>query len=125
MTKITDPMNAEAAAQKLLQGRMDYVRQAIDARQALDAAQDALREAERADTSAYQAAVKNGGWSEDELKKIGLTKPEKLKRVQQKRQAKPEPATGEGQDKQAPVQDATTNENSQDTGQTEYLQADA
>lgn len=88
MVKITDTMNAEAAAEKLLQGRMDYVRRAIDARQALEVARDALRQAERADTAAYQAAVKNGGWSEDELKKIGLNQPEKVKRVQRRSREK-------------------------------------
>lgn len=88
MVKITDTMDAEAAAEKLLQGRMDYVRQAIDARQALETARAALRDAERADTAAYQAAVKNGGWSEDELKKIGLSQPEKIKRVQRKSREK-------------------------------------
>jgi len=87
MAKFNDPQEAEAAAQKLLQGRMDYVRRAIDARNALEEAQEQLKAAERADTAAYQAAVKNGGWGEDELKKIGLTQPTKVKRVQQRKRS--------------------------------------
>ncbi|WP_313362435.1 hypothetical protein [Kocuria sp.] len=87
MAKFNDPQEAEAAAQKLLQGRMDYVRRAIDARNALEEAQEQLKAAERTDTAAYQAAVKNGGWGEDELKKIGLTQPTKVKLVQQRKRS--------------------------------------
>ena len=116
MAKITDTMNAEAAAEKLLQGRMDYVRRAIDARQALAAAQDALREAERADTAAYQAAVKNGGWSADELKKIGLNQPEKTKRVQRKTREKSQPARETTQHESASKSDEVSQPEHTDAG---------
>jgi hypothetical protein len=87
MAKLTDPHQAEEAAQRLLNDRMDYVRRAITARGALDEAREALKEAERNDVQAFQAAVNNGGWTADELKKIGLTAPEKVQRVQRRRKA--------------------------------------
>ncbi|MCJ8505544.1 hypothetical protein MRU69_11860 [Kocuria flava] len=85
MAKLTDPQQAEEAAQRLLNDRMDYVRRAITARGALDEAREALKEAERNDVQAFQAAVNNGGWTPDELKKIGLAAPEKVQRVQRRR----------------------------------------
>lgn len=84
MAKLTDPQQAEEAAQRLLNDRMDYVRRAITARGALDKAREALKEAERNDVQAFQAAVNNGGWTADELRKIGLTAPEKVQRVQRR-----------------------------------------
>lgn len=87
MAKLTDPQQAEEAAQRLLKDRMDYVRAAITARGALDDARDALKEAEKDNTAAFQAAVTTGGWTAEELRKIGLTAPEKIKRVQRRRQA--------------------------------------
>jgi hypothetical protein len=87
MAKLTDPQQAEETARQLLNDRMDYVRRAIAARGALDEAREALREAERNDERAFQSAVTNGGWSEDELKKIGLTAPEKIRRVQRRTKA--------------------------------------
>ena len=85
MAKLTDPQQAEEAAQRLLNDRMDYVRAAITARGALDEAREALKEAEKNDVQAFQAAVNNGGWTADELKKIGLAAPEKMQRVQRRR----------------------------------------
>jgi hypothetical protein len=76
---------AEEAAQRLLNDRMDYIRGAITARGALDEAREALKEAEKNDVQAFQAAVNNGGWTADELKKIGLAAPEKVQRVQRRR----------------------------------------
>ena len=87
MAKLTDPQQAEEAAQRLLNDRMDYIRRAITARGALDEAREALKEAEKNDTAAFQAAVNNGGWTADELKKIGLAAPEKVQRVQRRRKA--------------------------------------
>ena len=87
MAKLTDPQQAEEAAQRLLNDRMDYVRRAITARGALDEAREALKEAEKNDVQAFQAAVNNGGWTADELKKIGLAAPEKVQRVQRRRKA--------------------------------------
>ena len=85
MAKLTDPQQAEDAAQRLLNNRMDYIRRAITARGALDEAREALKEAEKNDTAAFQAAVTNGGWTAEELRKIGLTRPEKMQRVQRRR----------------------------------------
>lgn len=85
MAKLTDPQQAEEAAQRLLNDRMDYVRRAIATRGALDEAREALKEAEKNDTAAFQAAVNNGGWTSEELRKIGLTAPEKIQRVQRRR----------------------------------------
>ena len=87
MVKINDPAKAEDAAQQLLEGRMAYVRRAIETRSALDDAQEALREAEKQDAAAYNSAIKTGGWTEDELRKIGLNQPTKIKRVQQRRRS--------------------------------------
>ena len=87
MAKLSDPQQAEEAAQRLLNDRMDYVRRAITARGALDEAREALKEAEKNDTQAFQAAVNNGGWTAEELRKIGLTAPEKVQRVQRRRKA--------------------------------------
>ncbi|MFI7744105.1 hypothetical protein [Kocuria rhizosphaericola] len=85
MAKLTDPQQAEEAAQRLLNDRMDYVRRAITARGALDDAREALKEAEKNDVQAFQAAVNNGGWTAEELRKIGLVAPEKVQRVQRRR----------------------------------------
>ena len=85
MAKLTDPQQAEDAAQRLLNDRMDYVRAAITARGALDEAREALKDAEKNNTQAFQAAVNNGGWSEEELRKIGLSTPDKMQRVQRRR----------------------------------------
>ena len=87
MAKLTDPQQAEEAAQRLLNDRMDYIRRAITARGALDDAREALKEAEKNDVQAFQAAVNNGGWTAEELRKIGLTAPEKVQRVQRRRKA--------------------------------------
>ncbi|MGQ1840224.1 hypothetical protein ACT4S2_17450 [Kocuria turfanensis] len=87
MAKLTDPQQAEEAAQRLLNDRMDYVRRAITARGALDEAREALKEAEKNDVQAFQAAVNNGGWTAEELRKIGLAAPEKVQRVQRRRKA--------------------------------------
>ena len=85
MAKLTDPQQAEEAAQRLLNDRMDYVRRAIATRGALDEAREALKEAEKNDAQAFQAAVNNGGWTAEELRKIGLSAPEKVQRVQRRR----------------------------------------
>ena len=87
MAKLTDPQQAEEAAQRLLNDRMDYIRRAIATRGALDEAREALKEAEKNDVQAFQAAVNNGGWTAEELKKIGLAAPEKVQRVQRRRKA--------------------------------------
>ena len=56
-------------------------------RDSTDEAREALKEAEKNDVQAFQAAVNNGGWTADELKKIGLAAPDKVQRVQRRRKA--------------------------------------
>ncbi|MEX5257856.1 hypothetical protein [Kocuria arenosa] len=94
MVKLTDPQQAEEAAQQLLNDRMDYVRRAITARGALDEAREALKEAEKNDVRAFQAAVNNGGWTAEELRKIGLAAPEKVLRVQRRKRRSDSPTGG-------------------------------
>ena len=88
MAKLTDPQQAEEAAQRLLNDRMDYIRRAIATRGALEDAREALKEAEKNDIQAFQAAVNNGGWTAEELRKIGLAAPEKVQRVQRRKAAR-------------------------------------
>lgn len=62
-----------------------------------------VREAERADVKAYNAAL-SAGWSVDELRKIGYAEPEKKKRTRRRSSARPASAPSES----GPV-DATVN----------------
>lgn len=94
MAKLTDPQQAEEAAQRLLNDRMDYIRRAITARGALDEAREALKEAEKNDAQAFQAALNNGGWTAEELRKIGLAAPEKVQRVQRRKRRSGSPTGG-------------------------------
>ncbi|WJZ68596.1 hypothetical protein [Kocuria rosea] len=95
MAKLTDPQQAEEAAQRLLNDRMDYIRRAITARGALDEAREALKEAEKNDAQAFQAAVNNGGWTADELRRIGLGAPDKVQRVQRRKRRPSETASSD------------------------------
>ena len=79
------PQQEEGAAQRLFHDQMDYVRRTIAARGALDEAREALRETEKIDAQAFQAAVTNGGWTAEKLRKMGLATPEKVQRVQRRR----------------------------------------
>lgn len=71
-------------ARGLLESRLDAIRQALTARTEHEHAQAAVKEAETADIKAYRGAL-SAGWSEQELKKIGLPAPEKVSRVQRRR----------------------------------------
>ena len=66
---------------------MDCVRRATAAHGVLDDAREVLKEAEKNDLQAFQAAVNNGGWTAEELRKIGLNAPEKVQRVQRRKKA--------------------------------------
>ncbi|WP_270451708.1 hypothetical protein [Kocuria marina] len=85
---------------------MDYVRAAITARGALDEAREALKEAEKDDTAAFQAAVTTGGWAAEELRKIGLSAPEKVQRVQRRRKVAKN-STGSAGENTNPTAEAT------------------
>lgn len=58
-------------ARKLLNSRIESVTDLVIARKRVDELREQLAEAEREDKKAYVRATKDG-WSEDELKKLGL-----------------------------------------------------
>ena len=58
-------------ARKLLDSRIASVTDLVIARKHVDELREQLAEAEREDKKAYVRATKDG-WSEDELKKLGL-----------------------------------------------------
>lgn len=58
-------------ARKLLDSRIESVTDLVIARKRVDELREQLAEAEREDKKAYVRATKDG-WSEDELKKLGL-----------------------------------------------------
>lgn len=58
-------------ARKLLDSRIASVTELVKARQRRDELLDQIKEAEREDKRAYARALKDG-WSEEELKKLGL-----------------------------------------------------
>lgn len=58
-------------AREILNSRIDVVSELVIARQRVTELREQLAEAEREDKKAYVRATKEG-WSEDELKKLGL-----------------------------------------------------
>lgn len=58
-------------ARKLLDSRIDSVTELVHARRRVEELREQLANAEREDKKAYVHATKDG-WSEDELKKLGL-----------------------------------------------------
>lgn len=72
------------AARGLLESRLDAIRQALTAYTEHERAQEAAKDAETAAVKAYRAALATG-WSEQELKKIGLDAPGKVQRVRRRR----------------------------------------
>ncbi|MEG9250328.1 hypothetical protein V6S67_19740 [Arthrobacter sp. Soc17.1.1.1] len=71
--------NVETQARQLLDSRVASVRALVKARQQVTELQAQLAEAEREDKKAYVRATKDG-WSEDELKKLGLDNSAAVKR---------------------------------------------
>lgn len=63
--------NVENQARQLLDSRVASVRALVKARQQVTELRAQLTDAEREDKKAYVRATKDG-WSEDELKKLGL-----------------------------------------------------
>lgn len=61
----------EAQARKMLNSRVTSVTELVEARQRVTDLQAQLADAEREDKRAYVRATKDG-WTEDELKKLGL-----------------------------------------------------
>lgn len=66
-----DIENVENQARQLLDSRVASVRALVKARQHVNELRAQLAEAEREDKKAYIRATKDG-WSENELKKLGL-----------------------------------------------------
>lgn len=98
MATTPTPEEAIDRARRVLDDRIDTIRQAVEARQHVtDVREQTDREraeleariaqrvgdAERADVKAYNAAV-SAGWSADELRKIGLPEPEKKARARRR-----------------------------------------
>lgn len=76
----TDP---EQAAQALVDGRMASIRALVAARAEVEAQREKLAAAETEDARLYRAALRDG-WTEAELRKVGLAKPAKDRRVQRR-----------------------------------------
>ena len=87
-------------ARKLLDSRIESVTELVLARKHVDELREQLAAAEREDKKAYVRATKDG-WSEDELKKLGLEAGGVAKR--RSRRASSDSATAEG-----PVDGTTT-----------------
>ncbi|MBO0910108.1 hypothetical protein [Arthrobacter sunyaminii] len=66
-----DIESTKAQARKLLDSRIESVTNLVKTKQRVTEMQDSLKEAERENSRAYVKALKDG-WSEDELKKLGL-----------------------------------------------------
>ncbi|WP_298255411.1 hypothetical protein [uncultured Arthrobacter sp.] len=66
-----DLETTKSQARKLLDSRIESVTDLTLARQRVEELRDQLADAEREDKKAYVRATKDG-WSEDELKKLGL-----------------------------------------------------
>ncbi|MHA7241427.1 hypothetical protein [Arthrobacter sp. TMS1-12-1] len=77
-------------ARKLLDSRIESVTDLVITRKRVDELREQLAEAEREDKKAYVRATKDG-WSEDELKKLGLEAGGVAKR-RSRRSANPEEA---------------------------------
>lgn len=103
MAKELSVEEAMERAQRAQEDRLNAIRGLAEARQSLaDLRADGERElaelrariaervgaAERADVSAYNAAV-SAGWSAEELRKIGFSEPDKKARVRKRATRKP------------------------------------
>lgn len=86
---------AERAARALLDNRINSVRALVEARQTVADLREKVAEAEREDSRLYNAALRDG-WSVEELKKLGITEPEKAPRARKRTPAKKSPATAGG-----------------------------
>ncbi|MHA7284539.1 hypothetical protein [Arthrobacter sp. TMS2-4] len=75
-------------ARKLLDSRIASVTNLVIARKRVDELREQLADAEREDKKAYVRATKDG-WSEDELKKLGLDSGAAAKRRSRRRSTVP------------------------------------
>jgi hypothetical protein len=74
-----DMHQTESAARALLDSRIESVRALVTARQRVADLRDQIANAEREDARLYAAALRDG-WSSDELKKLGLSEPDRKPR---------------------------------------------
>lgn len=70
---------AEQQARALLDARIESVRRLVTQRQRLADLHEQVAEAEREDVRLYSAALSDG-WTADELRRLGLSEPEKKAR---------------------------------------------
>lgn len=82
-----DPEQTEQKMRELLEARMQSVRALVTSRQAVVDLRAQLAEAEAADAKKYSSALSDG-WSETELRKLGITP------ADQKPRARRTPASG-------------------------------
>lgn len=87
MAKELSVEDAEKKARELLDRRIASVRTLVTARQKLADLRQQVADAEREDVRLYNAALSDG-WSSDELRKLGLTEPEKKARTRRRAAAK-------------------------------------
>lgn len=88
MSRTLDIETTAAAARALLDDRVDAVRDLVRTRQRVSDLREQLAEAERDDVRVYAAAL-GRGWGADELRKLGITEPEKAARVRKRAGVKP------------------------------------
>lgn len=80
-----------AAAQEMMQGRLAAVERAADAARSLDSAREALAAAETSYASEHRAAL-DAGWSERELRQLGLSVPTKRGPGRPRKRSTPAPS---------------------------------
>ncbi|GAA4289049.1 hypothetical protein [Georgenia daeguensis] len=102
MAKELSVEDAEKKARELLDRRIASVRTLVTARQRLAELREQVADADREDVRLYNAAL-NDGWSPDELRKLGLSEPEKKARTRRRAAAKKTAADAPGVDHQEPA----------------------
>lgn len=83
MASTPDTQTTEAKARELLDNRIQSVRALVQSRQGLEDLRAKIADAEAQDVKAYRAALRDG-WSEDELRKLGLDEPAKKQRTRRR-----------------------------------------
>lgn len=104
MTAKLDPEVAEKKARELLDNRIDAVRALVKSRQTLADLQEQVEQARDEDLKSYRAAL-NGGWSADELRKLGIEEPAKKRARKAPRTTRQKGAMSE-RSEQTPMGDA-------------------
>lgn len=84
--------STQEKARQLLNSRIESVTALVQARQRIADLKEQLTEAEREDKRAYVRATRDG-WSEEELKKLGLEATAKRRKRTNTQPEKPSPAS--------------------------------